>query len=427
MIQSYTFANRIVVIPEVVHYWMVDRLADDLSVSQRRHEVTNIGHRITMNRRMDEFLEGRPEIQAIKDRKFFNHDANLYMTTLLSVDDESAYQIMDQLIPYVQSKDLEYALGTRPGIRIAFYHLLQRDLPGLRRAMMYAKWASVMPVGYVKRDLKLTWGCSHADDPDAAPWLDITETHVDLVPFNQFRFLSIADNFDGVATGVTFDPCGLLRPDDVFELVAMVPGDVAQGVMELEITSREGDQWHWRTSEAEGDSSWVCEPAERGLLGVRIRRGAIVNTTALRFDPQAFPSGTVTIDGASVPIGSYERGGVGWSRPAGSLRVRGESLAVAGEALADVDLPEDRPLYVIEIPKDAPVPGGLDIEALGEIVNPDVYVVLRSDKRVWVPVKCRFFIRSTVDPHVLAVAKAHAREIIADVPQTVEALAARLT
>ena len=423
MIQCYTFAKTIVVIPEVVHYWMVDRLADDLSVSQRRHEVTNIGHRIAMNRRMDEFLEGRPEIQDIKDRKFFNHDANLYMTTLLSVDDESAEQIMEQLIPYVESKNLEFALETRPGIRIAFYHLLKRDLAGLRRAMMFAKWASVMPVGYDRRGLRLTWNCSHANDPDAAPWLDITETHVDLVPFNQFRFLSIANEFNGAASGVTYDPCDLIEDADVLELIAMTSGDVAQAVLPLHV-DRIGKELHWRT---EGRGVWVREPADRGLMGVRIRRGAIVNTTALRYDPMSFPNGELAIADAVVKISSYERGGVGWSRPEGSVIVQPEALPTAGSALSDVDIPSDRSLYVIELEKDAPVPSSMDVEALASVVNPNVYVVLKADKRVKVPVKTRFFIRSTEDPHVLEVAKRNATAVLTELPDTVDELAARLS
>ncbi len=423
MIQCYTYAKAIVVIPEVVHYWMVDRLADDLSVSQRRHEVTNIGHRIEMNRRMDEFLEGRPEIQDIKDRKFFNHDANLYMTTLLAVDDESAHQIMEQLIPYVESKNLEHALQTRPGIRIAFYHLLKRDLAGLRRAMMFAKWASVMPVGYLKQDLRLLWNCSHVNEPDASPWLDITETHVDLVPFNQFRFLSIANAFNAEASGITYDPCGLVRDDDVLELIAMVPGDVAHAVIPL-VVERHGDELHWRTARS---GVWVREPTERGLMGVRIRRDAIVNTTALRFDPQSFPNGELNVDGTVLTIGSYERGGVGWSRTAGTVTVRPETLPTAGNDPRDVDLPSDRVLYVIELAKDARVPASMDVESLAAIVRPDVYVVLKADRRVKVPVKTRFFLRSTDDPHVLDVAKRHATAVLTELPDTVEELAARLS
>lgn len=425
MIQSYTFARRIVVIPEVVHFWMVDRLADDLSVSQRRHEVTNIGHRITMNRRMDEFLAGRPEIQVIKDRKFFNHDANLYMTTLLSVTDEDAYSIMDQLIPYVEGKDLSYALETRAGIRVAFYHLLKRDLAGLRRAMMFAKWASVMPVGYELRDARLYWGCSHVHDPDAAQWLDITETHLDLVPFNQFRFLTIVDAMDADgARGVTFDPCQLVRESDALELVAMVGGDVVQGVVPVEVTARNGSLISWRSV---GEGSWVMQPAERGLLGMRIRRDAVVNVTAARFDPQLVPSGELTIDGSVLRIGSYERGGVGWSHGGGDVGVVPDVLPPSGDALSDVDLPEGRPLFVIELDVTAPVPGGMDVEALAAIVNPDAYVVLRADKRVRVPVKCRFFVRSTNDAHVIDVARAHGATVIAEVPDTVEELAAMLS
>lgn len=395
MIQSYTLANRIVVIPETVHHWMIDRLADDLSVTQRRHEVANVGHRITMNQRMDEFLVDRPEIQVLKDRKFIHHDVNLYMTTLLSVDDDSAEQIMDQLVPYVQTKDMEEIKNARLGIRIAYFHLLQRDIHGLRKAMKFAKWSSVMPTGTVTIDSREYWRCSHTEDASAREWLDLTEVHASLIPFSQFRFLSIVDDVaNGRASGVTTDPFGRIPTDARFEIALLAPGERIVALAPATVRSRDGENVRWEQTQ---DFSWIDPSAETGAWGVRIIGTPIIpNLTAARFEPMHRPTGEFEFGGSRISLVPYERGALGWR----NHNVQPESkhrapmpdvpLTLTKELL---DLPHDRECVLVLNPRDELLSENLDLDVLGERIGLTKYLLIDSGGRLPVPSKYRWFAR----------------------------------
>ena len=145
-LEAMAAARRLSVIPETVYRWYVDRLSDEPSITQRRNEARNVESRIEINRRIDDFLARHPDprLRREKDRKFLRHDLYLYLSSMLEVDDETATLLMDRLVPYVSVVDVSPAWELRPGLRIAIYHLLQRDLEGVRAAMRLVRWASVV-------------------------------------------------------------------------------------------------------------------------------------------------------------------------------------------------------------------------------------------------------------------------------------------
>ena len=196
-LEAMAAADRIATIPEVVYRWYVDRLSDEPSITQRRNEARNVESRIEINRRIDTFLTMRalPDVQAVKDEKFLRHDVYLYLSSMLEVDDETATELMTRLAPYVESVNLRPAWRLRTGLRVAIYHLLARDLEGVRSAMRFVKWASVVDLPVVARDGREYWASAQlADGPTIdghgpRAWLDVTDLHLLSIPFTQRRFL----------------------------------------------------------------------------------------------------------------------------------------------------------------------------------------------------------------------------------------------
>lgn len=179
--QAFAEAARIAVIDRTVYRWYVERTADELSITQRRHEVRNARSRVEVNRRIDAYLVGRglTELERVKRRKFLAHDLYLYLASMLDMDDDQAMAVIDELHPYVASLDLAPAATLRPGLRVALLHLLLRDLEGIRSAMRIITWSATVDMTIVQEGDRDLWGCEHlVHDPvsgfDMRWWLDVT-------------------------------------------------------------------------------------------------------------------------------------------------------------------------------------------------------------------------------------------------------------
>ena len=296
-LEAMAAARRLAVIPQVVYRWHVDRLSEEPSITQRRNEARNVESRIEINRRIDAFLSSRglDRIQQVKDLKFLRHDLYLYLSSMLEVDDETAAVLIDRLVPYVEQVNLQPAWQLRPALRVAIYHLLLRDLEGIRSAMRFVKWASVVDVRVVERDGRQRWGCSHLDDGEpaagipATEWLDIDELGLLDVPFTQRRYLHRLTSLsvhDGriVATGSTVDYDGSLGQVPTVELRYLIGGDrtvvsvpaawtgptasAGPGAPRVRRRTcwgvrsrrRTAGPWDWRSSTATTSTSPACGP-----------------------------------------------------------------------------------------------------------------------------------------------------------------------
>ena len=337
-LEAFAAARRVAAIPETVYYWYVDRQTRELSITQRRREDRNVSSRVEINRRMDAFLaqRGLAGIRRIKDVKFLRHDLYLYLCSTLEADDESAQVLIDRLAPYVAELDPALAWELRPALRVAVYHLLVNDLEGVRAAMQYVKWASVVATPIVTDGGRDRWGCEHlAAGPavggiDAAQWLDVTDLHIPLIPFTQRRYVHMLDELtvDGdrlTVVGHSFDYDGSLQAADRIEVRISMGGAWTAMSLPAAWESVDGRVRRWRASGALTlHSDAVLGMRDRGSVGLAVITGDHVNVTSLRAReedaPQArlpFPgrlesTGADTLQFGQQAVGPYGSGAVGW-------------------------------------------------------------------------------------------------------------------
>lgn len=303
--QAYCEASRIAVISETVYYWSVDRVADELSITQRRHEERNARDRIEINRRIDEYLgrNGSPVLQAAKARKFLSHDLYLYLSSLLETDEETSRSLMDLLTEYVRTVDLSQAADIRPALRVAVYHLLLGDLEGLRQAMRFIRWSAVLEVPIVAHGDRQVWDCEHRQsglsiqglEPDW--WLDMTGMAIVGAPIPSLRMchrLTFAESSASVlrVQGYTVDAFEVLSRVTSVELVLMsssgrvwcaIPGTGRLGDPSPGTDEGRSGRFQWQ---AQGRWEWRVDPAvdlgTRGTLALQVTIDGKLNVMPIR-------------------------------------------------------------------------------------------------------------------------------------------------
>lgn len=332
-LEAFAAARRVAAIPETVYRWYVDRLSDEPSITQRRHEAANVESRVEVNRRIDRFLadRGLTDIRALKDHKFLRHDLYLYLSSMLEVDDDTAEALIARLVPYVSTMDLASAWLLRPGLRVAIYHLLVGDLEGIRSAMRLVKWASVVDETVVADGDRELWGCAHLESGadvagrPAAEWLDVTAMRLLRVPFSQRRYLHRVESMSvsaGVvtATGSTVDYDGALASADGIELRFLVNGDRSAVSVPATWTGTTGIRRTWTASGPLSDRlPRRLQAKDRGTLGLAITRGGLENLTTAR-SPEAgiarvtvpFPGATSWTGPDALTLTASDSGAIGW-------------------------------------------------------------------------------------------------------------------
>ncbi len=296
-LQAMALAARIATVPEVVYYWYVDRLSEDLSITQRRAEVRNVESRMRVNELIDDFLdtEGLSSLRRVKDIKFLRHDLHLYLVTILDADDNTARALMERLACYVGTIDLRAAWDIRPLSRVAVYHLLMGDLPHLRQAMRFLRWASVVEVPVTEVDGRQVWDCGHvANGPEvagipAAEWLDITELNLLGVPFVERRYAHVISESsrggrEPILLGSTFDYVGDLDPDATgIELQLRTPGGLVVARLDAQWVGEHDGRHTWQSIGAWGsDLHRPLKPTDHGSLAVVLTRAGLSNVTTAR-------------------------------------------------------------------------------------------------------------------------------------------------
>lgn len=335
--QCYAEAARIAVIDRTVYSWSVERAAEDLSITQRRHDLRNVRDRIEVNRLIDRYLgaNGRDDLMAVKTAKFLRHDLYLHLVPLLELPDEQARDVMGVLRPYVQGLDLRSAGELRPALRIATYHLLVDDLDGVRRALRTLRWSSVLPVRIEQRAGRDVWACAHlATGPDVGGfpvtwWLDVDELRCSRAQLTDQRWCHEAElltlHGDGVTVrGETVDAYG--RLGEVTD-VRLVLTDGPRIVHSQALTWSYADgRLRW-----EGDGAWRSiarrAPQDRGVVQVRVEIAGRSNVMPIR------ALASVSEHGRQVVLTSGERGTVRWQSQPVSRYTAG---AIAGRLLAGV-------------------------------------------------------------------------------------------
>jgi len=337
-LKAFAEAQRICVIDETVYRWYVERLGSDLSITQRRHEVRNVRSRVEVNRQIDGYLaqRGLRDLARTKTRKFLSHDLYLYLSTLLELDDADAREVAAELAPYVAALDLAEAACQRPALRVATYHLLIGDLDGLRRAMRFIRWSSVVDVPIsIRRDpdgvcTGSFWGCEHlADGPEFQSlgpqwWLDVSDLGLDRATISQrrwcHRLTSLEPARGGWAiAGSTVDAFGDLARATSIELVLMVATRVAasmplaMSVSPPELQTPGTIHWHSTGKRPVGVGPSL-RPGDRGFFALRLVLDGVTNVMPIRIAASMAPTSVLPGAGAFIGLRSYagEHGVVRW-------------------------------------------------------------------------------------------------------------------
>ena len=197
-LKCYLAATRIGIIPEVVYYWNVEPDADVRSITQSRHESRNATDRIAINQLMDRELESDHTLGHLKNQKFLQHELSLYLGTLFRLPESDSAELIDILSQYVRRIPIEDFECLRPGVRVAVYYLLTGDQGKMRQALWWEKGGGFINTSLAGRSGEL-WSSESADllGRPAAWWLDVSDLHLDLIPFERRSYFSTMSKSTG--------------------------------------------------------------------------------------------------------------------------------------------------------------------------------------------------------------------------------------
>jgi len=244
---------------------------------------------------------------------------------MLEVDDETATLLLDRLVPYVSVVDVSPAWELRPGLRIAIYHLLQRDLEGVRAAMRLVRWASVVDRPVVAVDGREYWDCGHRTDGpgargiDAERWLDVTELGLLATPFSQRRYLHRVESIevrgsDVIVVGSSVDYDGALADAGQLQLRWETASGRGAVALPAEWTGSDGHRRTWRASGVLAAGAVPIGADDRGALVLALSAGGALNATAVRVPgPQVEAVEVPGPEGTTLRVAPSANGGIGWS------------------------------------------------------------------------------------------------------------------
>lgn len=457
-------ARSIAILQTVVYIWNVDRAAEELSITQGRMQQRNVDDRVEINRRMDALIaDASDDLRLAKAIKFLRHEGYLYLSTIGEHPDPTAAQaVAETLRGYVRTVDPRAFDYVRPALRAALYGLLVDDLALVRSAMRWEKWASVVDTVVIERDDRQFWTSPDrpsALDRDASYWLDVTHLQLLAMPFSTRRYFHEFTSFDVkgsrvTATIQTTDFAGDLDDSIEAHLVWTDRAGTALASLPLQMNDRVGGRVQWR---GVGAPSVHIRRAlmrpDKGTVGIRLARGAAVNTTAVRSVGSTVEGGFVPLPSiafADRPAGAEftagERASVGW-RPAGlaagpiawsrrlshaARRRVSTPQRVLHDARAallpgDVDLPVDRPVvaYIPVASAGGPRPWPLDLTEWDRNLAQECYLLVCGAIEEGVPTRLWGSIRDARDMPTAEVLEA-ATLLITDDPALVDSVSSSL-
>jgi CDP-glycerol glycerophosphotransferase len=185
--RAYVLARGITVIPNIVYSWMV---YDDgrPSITNRRRELTNLEHRLEVNRQIDAFLDSHShgdELRTRKAVKFLRHDLRLYLNDLLLHEQDYQQALLDLVAPYLLTVPEEAYEQCSQVENLVYYLLRRKDLGGLLSAVDYMQNNGRMSTVLHEVDGRVYWNDRHLDDPEGRRILDVTELSIHRIPFAQ--------------------------------------------------------------------------------------------------------------------------------------------------------------------------------------------------------------------------------------------------
>jgi glycosyltransferase involved in cell wall biosynthesis len=287
-LKCYLAASRIGVIPEVVYNWNVERDAHRGSITQSRRELRNVRDRIAINELMDRELESDPTLAHHKNQKFLQHELSLYLATLFELTESESNELIESFARYVRTIPIEDFECLRPGLRIATYYLLTGDQEKMRRALWWEKGGGFINTELVGEEREL-WSLGSVEllGRPASWWLDVSELHLTLIPFDQRRyFASMRKDVDSTGWVITcVDFAGDLPVDTQAQLILRESKTGA--LIAFTATSLESELGHCSflinldSGRAELIQDRGINAGEHGLVQIQLTCGLGVNRSDL--------------------------------------------------------------------------------------------------------------------------------------------------
>ncbi|MBB4892115.1 CDP-glycerol glycerophosphotransferase [Streptomyces olivoverticillatus] len=337
--QAFTLARAFAVVPWPVYTW---RLADGPagpSITSSRHEMRHVTDRVTVARRIDDFLErtGNADLRPAKDAKFLRHDLRLYLGDLPFRDRRWTEEFVAAVTPCLDGIAAS-ALDAIPREQRICQYLLQtgriEDAAECARTLDRPR---IAPRHVVRGPAGRTyWGRELPADERAADALDITAWHLDRQPFTtgplRHEVTRVEPDGHRLRIGLrTHDPCRILAGPVSVTAELHITAAAAPLAVPVHYTPADGEE-HVHTAEIDIDLRLV--PV--GITGFqgRSRPTIVLDRLGLtRTDPLLAPAELpvlrARIAGHTVSV-ACERHGEGsleltWERA--GLRGRAEAAA----------------------------------------------------------------------------------------------------
>lgn len=190
--EVYCQARVIAVVPNIVYHWRVVHAeegeeGEDLSITQRRSEISNFRDRIAVHRMMDDFLRehGSADLKVHKDFKFIRHDLRLYLSDLPHRDETYQREMLRMAAEYLETVSDETLQMCLPVERICIRMVRKLDLDQTLKAIYHLKFGYKLATSLVERDGRVYWTDAYLDDPADRAVLDVTDLRLHKLPFEK--------------------------------------------------------------------------------------------------------------------------------------------------------------------------------------------------------------------------------------------------
>jgi CDP-glycerol glycerophosphotransferase len=300
--------NKIVVIPNLVHRWMVDADADTPSITNQRADFRNFEHRIGILKQVDEFCaaHGQDALKEIKDVKFVRHDLRLYLRTMPKRDAEYKRRFMEVAGEYLPTVSPEAMRKSGIVPRIACYYILKGDLDQVLRTVNYTEHKEKLSADLVERDGRIYWADFDPADDEAREILDVTDMHWHITPLTALRLYHKVTGFSPRGSALhleveTTNPLGRIpRKGTKIQLAFRWDKATKHHLTTAKITAYDAKRIRWTVDVDLDKLLPVSRPGHRAwLVTVRtVLPGGEVNTSPLTvLHPDLDP-----VDGKAVEI-----------------------------------------------------------------------------------------------------------------------------
>lgn len=188
--RAYAEASRIAIVPATTYLWHVYPEDERKSITAHRDDLSNLEHRLAALTLVDEAVAASncPEMRKEIKRKFFKHDARIYLNQALSADDDWLTRTCELIRPRLESySDADWQL-TDVRQHLVYGSVLSGNLEGIRQSILFTTRRSTLGGHTVLRNGRRYWqpaGCDpQLPDPEsrAAALLDVTDTFIWQVP-----------------------------------------------------------------------------------------------------------------------------------------------------------------------------------------------------------------------------------------------------